>query len=409
MNIWPTQWPRGREMGQKNRPHGPSRPKGVSLLSQSGTVRNVPLSQKGNSMITFTCKTASIDDKLRLMGLEPEDCVFFDIETTGFRASTSHLYMIGAACRRGGEWVVTQWMGERPQEEAGLLRVFSEFVRPYGTLIHFNGARFDLPYVAEKYEKYGLDSPLPQMRSVDIYRDCKCLKSLFGLSHMNQKSLERFLGLDREDQYDGGQLIKVYYDYVKTGDKDLEKLLLLHNCEDVKGMLLLTSLYTYLDLLSAQPSEATCNTLDAQLQDGNLKIRIELPYEVPVPVSLSASAFNLSINGKTAELTAAVYTGELLYFFDNYKDYYYLPVEDTAIHKSVAGFLDSKYRENAKPRNCYTKASGRFLPQPDPIITPAYKTSYEDTIYWLQMPEEIENSQDFLHSYAALLIRSFRP
>ncbi len=379
-------------------------------------------------MITFTCAASMPDERLALMGLDPQDSVFFDIETTGFRASSSHLYMIGAAFRSAGSWTVMQWMGERPQEEAGLLRVFAEFLRPYGTIIHFNGARFDLPYMEEKYARYGLESPFASMRSVDIYRDCKCLRPLLGLDHMNQRSLERFLGLHREDLYDGGQLIKVYYDYVKTGNKDLEKLLLLHNCEDVKGMLLLTSLYTYLDLFSCRseaqtpddsaqpdPSQSPCVSarnlypIRAEISDCSLIMYMELPYAFPVPLQAGAGPFLLSLNEKTAALSAAVLTGDLLFFFENFRDYYYLPAEDTAIHKSVASFVDPKYREPAKARTCYTKVNGCFLPQPEPAFTPAYKRSYDDTGYWFSMPEQAAENTDFLKSYASLLIRFFMP
>ena len=38
----------------------------------------------------------------------------------------------------------------------------------------------------------------------------------------------------------------------------------------------------------------------------------------------------------------------LKYFYDNYKDYFYLPKEDTAIHKSVATYVDKDFRQKAK-------------------------------------------------------------
>ena len=51
-------------------------------------------------------------------------------------------------------------------------------------------------------------------------------------------------------------------------------------------------------------------------------------------------------------------------FYPNFKDYYYLPIEDTCILKSIASGVDKPYRENATKETCYTKVSGRFLPAP---------------------------------------------
>ena len=45
-----------------------------------------------------------------------------------------------------------------------------------------------------------------------------------------------------------------------------------------------------------------------------------------------------------------LYEEEMKYFYSNYKNYYYLPDEDTAIHKSVASYVDKKYRVQATPK-----------------------------------------------------------
>lgn len=42
---------------------------------------------------------------------------------------------------------------------------------------------------------------------------------------LQAKSIEAFLGIDREDKYSGGELINVYYEYL--AQKDDEKLSLL--------------------------------------------------------------------------------------------------------------------------------------------------------------------------------------
>ncbi|GEM_PF-5794944 len=56
------------------------------------------------------------------------------------------------------------------------------------------------------------------------------------------------------------------------------------------------------------------------------------------------------------------YTGELKHFYKDYKNYYYLPAEDQAYHKSVSGFVDRSARVQATARTAYTKKTGTFIP-----------------------------------------------
>src|SRR5574344_2023752 len=76
-----------------------------------------------------------------------EDILFIDIETTGLSARTSSLYLIGCAFFREGTWQLRQWFAEKNTEEELLLSTFLSFAAPFHTLIHFNGNRFDLPYI----------------------------------------------------------------------------------------------------------------------------------------------------------------------------------------------------------------------------------------------------------------------
>ena len=378
-------------------------------------------------MITECTRISCSDTCLTLMGADPEQSVFFDIETTGFKADYSHVYLIGAAYQSGTDWVIRQWMSERPQEESGLLRIFSQFLRPRRTVIHFNGNHFDIPYLEDKYKQYGLDSPFTKIQSVDIYQDIRGMKKLLGLSHMNQKSLEQFLRICREDIYDGGRLIRVYHDFCRTGDSDLERLLLLHNKEDVEGMLSLTKLYAYPaalasltgkdDVLLSDASVSHASALSEETQtDLCLQIRFPLPCSVPVPVCYEQAPAVLSLTENSGILRTPLLKGTLRYFFEDYKEYYYLPQEDQAIHKSVAVYVDKAYRRQATAKTCYVRQEGVFLPQPETHFTPALKRDYKDALTWIKIPEELMPSRNFadlpaesisfLQEYACLWLSS---
>ena len=51
----------------------------------------------------------------------PEDIVAFDIETTGFTAETTILYLIGCAYYQEGEWFITQWFNNDGISEREIL------------------------------------------------------------------------------------------------------------------------------------------------------------------------------------------------------------------------------------------------------------------------------------------------
>ena len=352
-------------------------------------------------MITLHKKAAYNPDRfLESRGIDPDRAVFFDIEATGLKAAFSHLYLIGAAHRlRDGSWQITQWMAERPQEEAALIRTLDAYLKPYTSLIHFNGNRFVIPYILEKEEKYGLETKIREMRSEDIYLSVRTLRKLLKMAHMNQKSLERFMGIDREDLYDGGQLIAVYRDWVKEGGDDRLKALLLHNSEDVDGMLLVMGLYAYLPLV--EKSEWS-----GRAADDAFTMSLELHNKLPHPVDLRCPKTGacLLADQCSISLTVPCLHEELRYYFPDWKNYYYLPLEDMAIHKSVAVSVDPKYREKAKAWNCYVRKQGVYLPQPDRVYQPAFRRKEADGLHYFEINEELAGDPVFVSDYAAMMV-----
>ena len=86
-----------------------------------------------------------------------KDLLFFDIETTGFSGETSQLYLIGCTYFDGFGWKLIQWFADTRQAEKELLDAFFEFLKRFKILIHFNGDRFDIPYLLKCCERLGLD------------------------------------------------------------------------------------------------------------------------------------------------------------------------------------------------------------------------------------------------------------
>ena len=360
-------------------------------------------------MITRDDKINFDDYALRMLCLpsRPEQAALIDIETTGFRASSSHLYLIGAAFYSGKGWVIRQWLAENYLEEPLLLLSLSDFLKGKELLIHFNGTRFDIPYLQEKYQQYHLSSPMTDIRSKDLYLLFRPLAKRFGLRSMSQKALEEFSGICREDAFDGRQLIWVYSAYASGKDRSGEPLLLLHNKEDVEGMLHLAGLFALTNTLDGafEVDSVTWGT-DPQ---SSLRILQGLARPaIPWPGHLSSAAdtgwASLSAKGSRLSVAIPLRTGIMYHYYRDYRNYYYLPREDMAIHKSVAQFVDKQFREKATASNCYIKKEGVFLPQPEEWHTPSFRADPDDTVSWFLSGTENEMSVSFLHDYIYRII-----
>ena len=97
-------------------------------------------------------------------------------------------------------------------------------------------------------------------------------------------------------------------------------------------------------------------------------------------------------------------SGTRKYFFPNYKDYYYLPLEDQAIHKSVGTYVDKEHREKAKASNCYKKKEGIFLPQFSTVFTPSFRREYKDEVQWFEADENLIRDKEKMATYMVHLM-----
>lgn len=340
-----------------------------------------------------------------------ENFVFFDIETTGFSPQKAFIYLIGMAYRKGDKIHIYQFLAENRLEEVDILAAFFHMLPPFHTLITFNGAGFDIPFINLRAHLYPELNSLNSYAQIDLYRLISTYAHLFQLPDKKQKSVERFLRIQREDTLTGKDLISIYYAYEKAQEKELESLLLLHNYEDVLGMTELLALFSYRDLFE-QPVQVSDFKLETCLPYGSLQEEQELlltltaPAAFPVPIFYQGSLCSLYCKDTSAKLLVSVFRGELKFYYENYKDYYYLPEEDTAIHKSIASFVDASHRKKATAKTCYTKKSGTFLPQEDAVFTPCFYKDKNDRISFFSMTDDfLENKAD-LSMYARHLLKS---
>lgn len=310
----------------------------------------------------------SIEKNLSSPVLLPSDTLLFDIETTGLSADTSYLYLIGAICKKEDELMLLQWFCDEYSEEKEVLSSFLDFIKDYPCLVHYNGTGFDIPYLNKKFKRHCLSYTINAERSIDIYKLLLPFKKYTDFSDFKQKTLEQSAGFMRKDTFSGGELTEVYAAYTgkyrlatltgKTEEADaLRHVMLLHNHDDLLGLL---ALYGKTHLTGF---------FHGCLQPSILKLEQGLLYAfdfplLPFSLSITQNDCSFVITEQETNLLLPFCSGDLKYFFRDYKNYYYLKYEDTAVHTSIAEWVDKEAKEKCKPSTAYQKKNSLFLTLP---------------------------------------------
>lgn len=340
-----------------------------------------------------------------------KELLFFDIETTGFSAKTSALYLIGALYYNENHWEIIQWFADDYESEKDLLFSFFTFLKKFSFLVHFNGNGFDIPFLMKKCQQHELTDTnytFNKIHSYDIYKMIYPHRKRLNIENMKQKTLEAFLHISREDTYTGGELIAFYQKFLKIKEtqpdraKELQHFLLLHNQDDLAGMLQFSNILFLADLLSGN---ITFSTLSATKTDAAIQFTGTLPFHLDATFSAQTEDFLLSLKENMLTLAVSTCHATLKYFYDNYKDYFYLPKEDTAIHKSVATYVDKEFRQKAKKENCYIKKEGHFLPSYSTQLKPVFRTDYASKEYFILLDDASLQSNALLNEYINSFLR----
>lgn len=354
---------------------------------------------KGERMKFIETNTKTNRDIYFSQEYPKESILFFDIETTGFSASGTKLYLIGCMYYKNDSWQVGMWFNDDGNSEEEMLLAFWDFSKQYRILIHFNGDGFDIPYLCQKLHRYGINRDFSHLTSIDLYKWIRPYKKILNLPNLKLKTIEEFLHIHREDSYSGKDLILVYERYLRTGENDLFHLLFMHNYEDICNMLDVSDIAYYKDLFEG-------NITNASLLISRDNVKLSFLARLPKKISLTRHQTYLTADGEHAALTLPVKTGELKFFFDDYKDYFYLPLEDTAIHKSVALYMDKNYRQKATRQNCYQKTTGCFLPTYGYPAEKSFGSSYTERGSYMET-SQLETADFNLTAYIQTILQWF--
>ncbi len=328
--------------------------------------------------------------------LLPEGTLLFDIETTGLSADTSYLYLIGAVYSNAGEPVLIQWFCDEYSEEKEVLASFRDFIKNFSVLGHYNGTGFDIPYLNKKFNRHCLSYQIDASHTTDIYKLLLPFKKYTHLTDFKQKTVEQCAGFTRTDTFSGGDLTEIYAAYAgkyrlatltgKTEESDaLRHVMLLHNHDDLLGLLHLYSKTKLTDYFAGKLMPSIIRT------EQGLLYTFDFPL-LPFSISLIQNDCIFTVTEQETDLFLPFYHGELKYFFKDYKNYSYLKYEDTAVHNSIAEWVDKDAKEKCRPATAYQKKNGTFLPLP--LDKPAQTATLSDLSLFFrehkQLPAYVE-------------------
>lgn len=369
-----------------------------------------------------TCTRKDFTDSgiSRVAELAPLDQILlFDIETTGFSPKSCYCYMIGYCYIKDSVWHYRMLFNDDGRSEYAMINDFLHALDDYTLLIHYNGDGFDIPFLTEKirqYQSFGLSFQYPdslsRIESLDLYKILKPYRHGLDLPNIKLATIEHAMGYIRSDRYNGGELIKVYRDYLVSPSKNAEHDLYQHNYEDIQAMIPMLSLLNYTAMPDFPDSSMIIQKVDdPETDDTYIIAEFALSAAIPLPYHKIEGRLQIHCEGDSGRLILPVIREELRYYIPNWKDYYYLPVEDRIVHKSLAAYVDSEYKEKATKQNCYLKKTGAFLPIPKSFVTKIdtiiqnaelskiYQTAPQSTEYYIEYQDSFLENPKLLHAY----------
>lgn len=188
------------------------------------------------------------------------------------------------------------------------------------------------------------------------------------------------MNFPRTDKLDGKKLIALYKSYVLSKDTDSERLLLLHNSDDLAGLHEICAVLAYGQLYDTALKKDSVDSFKKVFENISMEFNYASDYEgneiteliletapvFPFPKALDCKQPDgyCKIFPDKLRLCVPVVNDRVKLFYKDYKNYYYLPEQNCAIHKSVAAYVDKSRRTAATKNTCYTWVEPHTLNTP---------------------------------------------
>jgi hypothetical protein len=322
--------------------------------------------------------------------------------------------MIGLGWQENGHICFQCLLADHRMDEVNLLNAFQKLIMPFHTIVTYGGHSFSYRFLKERWENGHDTDAEPLFEGIkleDIQKDILPLKNYCQLDDLKKATMEKFLGFQRQEKCSGKELIRVYGQWERSYSEESQKVLLKHHVEDMRALICLLKLSIYRDFWNGDFQKIQ----SWNLLEGQCVFRLLLNGKAEKPIHYQTDFADIRIEEQEAIVTVSVYDGKLKHFLPgSIKDYYYLPAEDQAVHRSVACYVDKAYRQKATAATCYMTREGIFLPTPEKGIEPHFQENYQTKPYYIMYdPDAWQKDPEGLRQYLITLLnqmtRSPRP
>ena len=362
--------------------------------------------------------------------VDKEQILIYDIDTTSFEAANGCIFLIGVLCLKGGELMFTQYFSESIDEEAQIIEKFFDEAEDHMILLSYKGESFDIPFIGKRLyalkqsELYKRFTAI-RSRSVDIAVEIMAVKASVGFSSTKLDYLRGKCGQQVPERISGENISKFYVEHIAatklrkllettcsaanhdmigeyhpkpvidelahirpdSGDRFLTDILY-RNKENIESVIYLLRLSRIFSMRKGQFNVSIKSETDNAEAYGSLTNNNDTIF-----FTYFSDDFELTI-------PVSIVSVSLRQFYPNYKDYYYFPAEDMAVHKSITEFAASGSKKKATAKTAYRNVSGRFIGIPSGFAKSEsnkdasfYKTDYESAEYYLPV-DEISSIRD---------------
>jgi hypothetical protein len=187
-------------------------------------------------------------DVLLPRGIEEEQLIFFDTETTGLSGAGTMVFLTGAGKIEGGRFVLRQFfLADYPGEPEYLSILESELPED-AYYVTYNGKAFDRNILSGRFLLNGMRKEL--QRQIDLlYPSRRLFRTVLPSCSLGDIETG-ILGIRRSCDIPGIMVPGRYFDYLSSGDAGLLKEVFSHHGDDVYHLYLLLS---YMEALFADP------------------------------------------------------------------------------------------------------------------------------------------------------------
>ncbi len=357
-------------------------------------------------------------------GSDKEQILIYDIDTTSFEAANGCIFLIGVMFYQNDELHFLQLFSESIDEEALIIGKFFDIAENYDVFLSYKGESFDIPFIGKRLyalkqnELYKRFTML-RSRSYDIAGEIMSVKASLSFSSTKLDYLRKKCGQQVPERISGENISKFYVEHIAaaklrkllettgnaanhdmigeyhpkpvidelahikpdSGDRFLSDILY-RNRENIESVIYLLRLSRLFSMRKGRFNvniSNECDDIDAENSLTNNNDTVFFAYfaddfELTVPIS--------------------IVTISLKQYYPNYKDYYYFPAEDMAVHKSIAEFAASGSKKKATAKTAYRNVSGRFIPVPGAYARSEsnkdasfYKAEFDSDDYYIPVDE----------------------